>query len=61
MILLLYLKIQYNSFLCVYSEMDRKRREEDKEAKNKRYSQNFKLFPIMNTSYERHEQDKCFD
>lgn len=61
MILLLYLKIQYNSFLCVYSEMDRKRREEDKEAKNKRYSQNLKLFPIMNTSYERHEQDKCFD
>lgn len=48
-------------FVCVCTEMKRKKREEDKKANNKRYGQNLKLFPIMNTSCQRHEQDKCFD
>lgn len=48
-------------FLCACTEMDMKRREKDKEANNKRYGQNLKLFPIMNASCERQKQDKCFD
>lgn len=46
-------------FVCVCTEMDMKRREKDKEANNKRYGQNLKLFPIMNASCERQKQDKC--
>lgn len=53
--------VQFLLFFWVCTEMDMKRREKDKEANNKRYGQNLKLFPIMNASCERQKQDKCFD